>query len=122
MSAEKILSKYPEEISDLALATRKLILKVLPDIKEIPDEKANMIAYGFANTYKDMICTIILSKKGIKIGLNKGSGLKDPTGLLEGSGKVHKYIQINEIKDLKNPVINDLLKEVLKAWRLRAKN
>lgn len=120
MSAEKILSKYPEDISDLALAARKLILKELPDISEIPDEKANMIAYGFANTYKDMICTIILSKKGIKIGLNKGSELNDPEGLLEGTGKVHKYVQINATKDLKNPAIKDLLKEGLKAWKVRA--
>jgi hypothetical protein len=121
MTTEKILSKYPEEVSALAIAARKLILKKLPKIIEIPDEKANMIAFGFANTYKDMICTVILSKKGIKIGFNKGSELPDPAALLEGSGKVHKYVQINKANDLKDPALQQLINEGLKAWKLRVK-
>ena len=121
MSIEKTLSKYPEEISDLALAARNLILKELPDITEIPDEKANMLAYGFANTYKDTICTIIISKKGIKIGINKGSELPDPTKILTGTGKVHKYVPISKSSELKNPAIKDLLNEGLKAWKVRSK-
>jgi hypothetical protein len=115
------LAKYPGEVSELAIAARKLILKELPNIEEIPDEKANMIAFGYDHTYKDLICTIILSKKGIKIGLNKGSELPDPTGLLEGSGKVHKYVQINQTKELKDPALQQLINEGLKAWKLRVK-
>ena len=122
MSTEKILAKYPEEITGLAIAARAFILKDLPHIQEIPDEKANMIAYGFDNTYKDMICTIILSKKGIKIGLNKGSELNDPEDLLEGTGKVHKYVQINDPKDLKNPALKKLIQEGINAWKLMTKN
>jgi len=121
MTTEKILAKYPGEVSELAIAARKLILKELPNIEEIPDEKANMIAFGYDHTYKDLICTIILSKKGIKIGLNKGSELPDPTGLLEGSGKVHKYVQINKANDLKDPALQQLINEGLKAWKLRVK-
>jgi hypothetical protein len=121
MNIETLLAKYPEEISELGLSARDLILNELPGVQEIPDEKANMIAYGFNNTYKDLICTIILSKKGIKIGLNKGSELKDPTGLLEGTGKVHKYVQINEPKNLQNPALKQLLHEGLKAWKIRTK-
>lgn len=121
MTVEQLVTKYPEEVSDLAIEARSFILKNIPDITEYPDEKANMIAYGFDNTYKDLICTIILSKKGIKIGFNKGSELNDPTGLLTGTGKVHKYVQITQLKDLKTKGLKNLLKEGLRAWKKRVK-
>ena len=38
------------------------------------------------------VCTLILSKSGVKLGLVHGSELADPNGLLEGSGKVHRNI------------------------------
>lgn len=121
MTADQIISKYPAEVIELAMASQLLITKTLPDVTEFPDEKANIISYGYSNKYIDQICTIILSKKGIKIGFNKGTELPDPTEILEGTGKVHKYVQIHQLKDLKNPALKNLIKQGLKAWKVRTK-
>lgn len=118
---EQLISKYPLEVQELAIRAHQLLEKEIKDVQSYPDDKANIIGYGFANTYKDMICTIILSKKGIKIGFNKGSELKDPSGILEGTGKVHKYVQIYDPNDLKNLALKNLIKEGLKAWKVRTK-
>jgi hypothetical protein len=122
MTTEEIISKYPAEVIELAMASHSLITKTLPDVIEFPDEKANVIGYGYSNKYIDQVCTIILSKKGVKIGLNRGTELPDPNKLLEGTGKVHKYIQISSLKDLKDSAVRALLKAGNTAWKLRTKS
>jgi hypothetical protein len=116
-----LLSKYDEHINELAEALEKLLVSSLRDVLEFPDAKANMIAYGYANTYRDMICTMILSKKEIKLGFNRGSELPDPENLLTGNGKVHKYVVIKTSADVKNKALKKLLAEGMKAWKERIK-
>jgi hypothetical protein len=116
---DQLLMSYDEQVQLLAEATRQLIISVLPGINEEADLPAKLLAYGFGPGYKHTICTIILSKKGVKLGLYKGAELPDPQKLLEGSGKVHKYIAISNEKDIKNPAVKTLLKEADKAYRKR---
>jgi hypothetical protein len=114
-----ILSKYNEEVLTLANKLRNLLLSQLSDIIEIPDLSANIIGYGYGSGYKDTICVIMPSKKGIKLGFYKGSELQDPEHLLAGSGKVHKHVEIGSSEDLENPALNTLIAEALKAYRTR---
>jgi hypothetical protein len=120
-TVESILSKYDETVSTIGFRLRDLLLKELPKILEYPDGPANIIGYGFGPGYKALLCTIIPSKRGIKLGLYKGSTFPDPDNLLTGSGKVHRYIEIKSEKDLRNPAIKKLLDEALKAYYKRLK-
>ncbi len=74
-----------------------------------------MVGYGFGTGYKDMICTIILSKTGVKLGIVNGASLADPKGLLEGAGKRHKYVAFSATSDLRKPGIVALLASAAKA-------
>ena len=118
VTIEDILSKYPENVSALALKLRQFLLNQLKGITEQPDTSANIIGYGFGPGYKDMICTIILSKKGVKLGFYKGTELADPGKLLTGSGKVHKYVEINSSGDL-NTELKNLLEEAFRMYKKR---
>lgn len=115
----QLLMSYSEEVQALAEALRQLIFSVLPGINEEADFPAKLIGYGFGPGYKHTICTIILSKNGTKLGIYKATELPDPTGLLAGSGKVHRHVVITELKDVKNPAVKALLKEALKAYKKR---
>lgn len=119
LRSHNILAKYDENISELGFQLREFLLKNLKDIIEQPDEPANIIGFGYGPGYKDSICVIIPSKKGMKLGLNRGSELPDPSKLLTGSGKVHKYVEIKSAKDISNPALKKLLQEALKAYRKR---
>jgi hypothetical protein len=121
-TAEGILSKYDEDVSTLGFQLREFLLKELKQIIEYPDGPANIIGYGFGPGYKALVCTIIPSKKGIKLGFYKGSELPDPKKLLTGSGKVHRYVEINSENDIRNPAIKKLLEEGLKAYSIRMKD
>lgn len=120
-NTENILSKYDNEIFERGMALRKFLLLQLKGIIEIPDYSANVIGYGYGPRYKDSICVIIPSKKGIKLGFYKGAELPDPEKILTGSGKVHKYIEIKSTEDIKRKAVKDLLKEAMKAYKLRIK-
>lgn len=118
---EEILLKYDESISALGFQLREFILSHLEGCKETPDLPANMIAYSYGTGYVDTLCTIIPSKKGIKLGFYKGSELPDPKRLLKGSGKVHRYVEIKSEVDIRDPALKQLMKESIKAWKFRMK-
>ena len=62
---------------------------------------------------------LILSKSEVKLGLVRGSELADPHGLLEGSGKVHRYIQLRTASDLDRAAVKQLVKAAHTAWKQR---
>jgi hypothetical protein len=116
---EDLLAKYPDDVQELALQTRKFILQQVRQAIESVDASAPVIGYGYGPGYKDTICTMILSKSGVKLGLVGGAALPDPQRLMEGSGKVHRYVQLHGAADLKRRGLKPLLRAALDAHRDR---
>jgi hypothetical protein len=119
MTADKILAQFPQSVAATGLRLRQFLLRHLKGITEQPDLKANVIGYSYGTGYKDLICTIILSKKGIKLGFYKGAELPDPKKLLTGSGKVHRYVEIKSEEEIRNPALVELLEHAVEAWEKR---
>ena len=117
--AEAFLSAYPPEVARLALATRARVLAALPGVSESVDRPARMLAYAYGPGYAGMVCTLIPSQKGLKLGLYRGALLSDPDGLLEGSGKVHRHVRILADDAPRPAAIARLLKTARAAWKLR---
>jgi len=111
------LSKYPPHVCELALELRRTVVAAIPDVRETLDRSARMVAYGFGSRYADMICTIIPSKTGVKLGIVRGTTLPDPKGLMQGAGKVHRFVAFAKVSDLKRPGLKPLLKTAVAAWR-----
>lgn len=122
MSLNILLSKYDGSITSIALQARKLIMGNIKGINEQADMHANMMAYSLAPGYKGMICNLIFSKKQIKMGFNRAVELPDPSGILNGTGKLHRYVELNSMEDLKSPALKKLLKEAEKACKIRLRN
>lgn len=115
------LSKYDTKAFSLCMDLREQLFKTLPNIQEQLDYSARIIAYGYGPKYADTICAIILSKKGIKLGFYKGTELPDPTKILTGSGKVHKFAEIKSVADIKTTAFKKLLSAAIKAYKIRTK-
>ena len=116
---DDLLSAYPENVQEVALGIRELILAAVPDANEMVDAPARVVGYGHGDGYKGMICTIILSKQGVKLGIVGGASLPDPNGLMEGAGKKHRYVVLNAPADLKKKGIAELIRT--KSEEVRAK-
>ncbi len=115
------LSGYDLPVYNTALQLRKIILSNLPNIIEQVDLPARMIAYCYGRKYIEMICTIIPSKKGIKLGFYKGNELADPHHLLQGTGKISRYVEIKTGEKINSAAVKELLKNALVAYKKRMK-
>ena len=97
---ETFLAPYPPEVRDVALAAREFLAQALPGAAETLDESAKLFGYGYGPGYKGLVCTLLLSRTGVKLGIARGSELPDPKQLMQGSGKVHRHVQLRTTADL----------------------
>lgn len=113
------LSNYSEEVFTNTLRLREVLLADLPEIIEQLDLPAKMIAYCYGQKYAGLICTIIPSKKGLKLGFNRGTELPDPGKLLEGTGKISRYVEIRTSEQISSPALKKLIESALTAYKKR---
>jgi len=116
---KQLLSRYPADVQAQAVRARRFILETLPKADESVDESAGVLGYGYGPGYKGLISTLILSKSGVKLGLAHGAELPDPDGLLAGSGKVHRHVQLRATSDLEQRGVVRLLEAARAAWQER---
>jgi len=116
-SINNFLASYSDNVRDNALLLREVVIANLPGIIEQVDLPARMIAYCYGQKYSQLICTIIPSKKGLKLGFNRGSSLPDPYEMLEGTGKISRYVVIMSEADIKHAGIKQLISTALEMYR-----
>jgi hypothetical protein len=118
--AVEFFDGYPTNVRDLALRLRTIVRSAIPGACETLDRSARIVGYGFGPRYADMICVIIPSQKGVKLGIVRATELPDPKGLLEGSGKVHRHVVFAESSDLRRAGLKALFASAMAAWRKRS--
>jgi hypothetical protein len=116
---DDFLAGYGEEIFTRALRLRGVLLEQLPEITEQLDLSSRMIYYCYGQKYSELICVIIPSKKGLKLGFNRGVELPDSSGLLEGTGKISRYVVIRSEADAERPEVKELIAAGLELYRQR---
>ena len=109
MSRSLDLRSYPASVQMLVRHARVLIREWLPGAQETRDGGAAMFAYGHGPGYRGAVCTVILSKSAIKLGIFNGSLFSDPDNLMRGSGKIHRYVPVNTLDDLHQPGLKKLV-------------
>ncbi|MBK9722626.1 MAG: hypothetical protein IPO78_13580 [Saprospiraceae bacterium] len=83
------LSQYEEQVFRNSIMHHKGLFVNLLDITEQIDIPARMIAYCFGQKYSELICPIILSKKGFKPGFNWRVELQEPNNCSKAMEKYH---------------------------------
>ena len=84
---EQISSSYPSDVQALARSARRLLLEVLSGATETVDPSVAVVSFGYGGGYKGMVCTLILSKSGVKLGLVGGARLRIPKAFSKAQGK-----------------------------------
>lgn len=113
------LANYNEQVYTRAVLLRAVIFDTLPNVIEQLDVPAKMVAYCYGQKYAELICMLIPSKKGLKLGFYKGVDLSDPYHLLEGMGKISRYVEIKDEKQIQSPILKALLENALDAYKKR---
>lgn len=118
-SLEVMLGRYPEPVTAQYLVTREWLFFQCPALQEVPDPTANIVGYGLGEGYKGMVCTLIFSKTGLKLGLAFSAGFPDPNGLLKGTGKVHRHVVLPSTGAASVVGLEDLLQTAIVACKDR---
>jgi hypothetical protein len=116
---DEFFNKYPAAVAIMARGLRDMVRAAVPDAREELDRPGRVVGYSYGEGYSGLVCTIILSKTGVKLGIVGGAQFPDPAGLLEGSGKQHRYVEFGETSDLERPGILDLLDTAATRWKQR---
>jgi len=121
MSPADFLSNYSEEVQVKAHQLRDLLHANLPAILEEVDLPAKMIAFAYGRKYAELICMIIPSQKGLKLGFNRGIDFNDPAGLLEGTGKISRYVVIKSEEQILSAELKALVVQGYELYLKRMK-
>ena len=86
-----------------------------PEALEQIDTSAHLLGYGYARTYKHLICVISLNKDYVNLGFPRGADLPDPEKLLQGTGKKARHVKVFRREQIKAPALHALLQDSIDA-------
>ena len=109
------LSPFESRITELALATRKLVLEEAPDSTELIYDAYNAVAtgYGFTGRPSECFIHIAVYAKWVNLGFHRGAELSDPQGILQGTGRLIRHIRITQPEDLSEPSVRAFVKQAI---------
>ena len=101
----------------MTLALRNAVLAELPPCYETIYEIKKIVSILYSTTekgMKDNICTVVVYKDHVSLMFVRGVDLKDPQGLLEGTGKAIRHVKMFTADDVKRPGVRALLRQAKK--------
>jgi hypothetical protein len=121
----EFLYRYDRGVQTLALGLRKLIHEEMAPCHEYIFEMRSKVVVLYGSTEQviaDGICSIGVFRRHVTLGFTRGAELKDPGGLLEGSGKLMRHVGLKRLSELDRPEIRALLRRARKHAGLKRRN
>jgi hypothetical protein len=95
----QLLRDRPDEITDIALAARQLVLKCAGDCCEMIYEVYCISdAFSFTGKLGQAFIHIASYGRHVNLGFNRGTELDDPHGRLCGNGKLMRHVRLESLK------------------------
>ena len=111
---QHFLDLKDKELVALFVDLRNFILELYPDSNELVyHTHALTSVFSVSDKLGDAFCMIPIYSNHLNLGFNKGTKLKDPHGLLTGTGNLIRHIDIHKPSDYRNPKVKALIKEAL---------
>lgn len=102
-----VVGKLPGSQKEIAQALRTLVLETGPGLRETVKWR-NPTYIGKGN-----VAWLIVYKDHVDLGFFKGTSLKDPNQLLEGTGKGLRHVKIHAKSDIKPALLRPLINEAI---------
>ena len=118
---EQALESCAPPIRDVALRTCEAVLAVFPDaVMTVENQNPRFgatIGFGTTAGYKGLRFTITPQRTHVTLGIAHGADLPDPSGLMEGTGKIHRHVKLRRIQDIDRPELRELMAAALAHGR-----
>ena len=118
-------AKYEPAIAKLGKALRAKLRARLPGLFEIvyvyESQSALVISYSPTERGYEGVCSISVYPRLVKLGFGKGAQLSksDPNKLLQGQGKMARYVELDSIAEFDRAEIERLIADAVKLANLR---
>lgn len=91
---DQYVAKQKLEFRGILEALRRLVKKAAPDL----DERLKWRQPCYVG--KENVCAIAAMRTWVDLFFFRGAELKDPRGLLEGTGKGMRHIKVQKVSDI----------------------
>ena len=109
-----LLDDKGPELADLFADLREFVLGLYPESNELLYHTHALTAvFSVSERLSDAFCHIPVYSEHINLGFNKGTLLRDPHGLLKGTGKLIRHVGIAGPDDYRNPEVTALTMEAI---------
>lgn len=103
----KLIETLPEPIQEITNSLRELVFKASPEIiEEVKWSKPSYAQNG-------LVCYLATAKKHVNLGFYQGSDLSDKEGVLQGTGKQMRHIQVKKVQDIKPDLFISMIQEAI---------
>ena len=121
---EEFIAKYSPEIATQLREARARLRALFPRGFELVFDNYNALVFGISPTEKASGAFISIAgyPRWVTLFLLHGSELRDPTGLLEGSGKQVRSIRLKTAADVNTPAVESLIGAGHSSSRARPSN
>src|SRR5688572_23836828 len=110
----EFLYRYDPGVQSLALKLRKVVHEEMAPCHEYIFEMRSKVVllYGASErVIADGICNIGVFPRHVTLGFPRGTELRDPAGVLRGTGKGMRHVRLKQASDLSRPEIRELLRQ-----------
>ncbi len=111
----EFIAKYDAPIRKLVRAARAKLRQRIPSAIEIVYDNYNALAIGYGpneQTSKAII-SLAVYPRWVNLYFLHGASLKDPTGVLQGSGRQGRFIKLESAADLDLPEIASIIESAI---------
>lgn len=110
------IDKYDPAIARLARATLQALRRQVPGASELVYDNYNALAIGFgpSDRTSDAVFSIAVFPRWVSLFFLKGAGLRDPHGLLKGSGSRARHVVLGSSRDIEKPALAALIQAALR--------
>lgn len=110
-SAEEFLTQYPPEVRALAQRLRALVRETVPTASEHVYQ--GWKALGYRDPQSGYFCGIFPQPDHVRLLFEHGAALPDPDGLLTGTTRQVRYVEVRNARDIRPGPIQGLLRAAL---------
>jgi hypothetical protein len=108
----RLLERKDQALIDLYTDLRAFMLDLHPEANEVLyHTHALTSVYSITEKLGDTYCMLPIYTAHLNLGFNKGTLLKDPHKLLQGTGNLIRHIPISKPGDYRNAKVKALVKE-----------
>ena len=107
----QLFDTWPPDLGELAAELRNFVLETIPDVREAGSSKTlSYFKDGQTNgTVATNVCLIASGGDCLHLAFDHGTSLTDPKGLLRGTEKDKRFVEIRCPKDIQRRGLRNLL-------------